>query len=117
MMGVEDIIQPDLLEKLDALSSEERILVNIQFKAPDGLVRSNGTRKLSANQLEYNSRIIRNYSDYLKKELGEIGLTVSIKAPLLSGVATLTKDETYMLAQRPYIHLLSKDPNFRLVGG
>lgn len=114
-MGMEDVVDRELLGQLKILQPSERTFVGIVFRSPEGLIPVPKIKKLNPEELSHNSRLISQYLDSIREDLGENSITECIHQCSLLAYGRLTPSEIYQLGEKPYVRVITAhNPGFTL---
>ena len=116
-MTVEDIIELQLREQFDRVDSSKKLMVQVNLKEPPGLKRSDTRFRVPQDVIAHNHRLKQDYSQNITDDFGHLGINVNINPQTLVGLGLLTKDETYRLAERPYVEGICGEKVTRTVKG
>lgn len=102
-MTVENVIESQLREQFENIDSSSKLLVCVTLKVPEGLIRSDGRTRVPQEVIDHNRTVKQSYSQNIMEDVRRLGINIKINPQTLVGLGTLTKDETYRLAERPYV--------------
>ena len=108
-MPVEEIIEKELGEVLEQLGDSDKVLINVRFRLPEELQRSDCQRVMPQNVLKANRTLKESYALEIQYDLDELNIGIKISSQLFFCSGLLTKGDIYKLSERPYVAEISRD--------
>ena len=108
-MGVEEVIEKELIEKLEQTRESTLLRVGVKFTLPEGLTRSEDFKKLSQQELEANRKLTEPWATEIQYDLEKSRIELQVNQDTVQAYGLLSKRTIYELCEKPYVTEISLD--------